>query len=67
MMLFTSNDYRGRELLEMDNIKLNELFTSYTTFDNYRFYQLIAYLDKVNRAINHLGFTFQYPYNVYKQ
>ncbi|MCW3789882.1 hypothetical protein OM075_25805, partial [Marinilabiliaceae bacterium AAT] len=66
MKLFKASDYRFKELLEMDNAKLKELFTSHTTIDNGRFSQLMEYFDKVNQARNHPGFTFQYHYNQYK-
>jgi hypothetical protein len=67
MKLFKASDYGFNELLNMDNAKLIELFTSHTTIDNNRFGQLMLYFDKVNQARNHPGFTFQYHYNEYKQ
>ncbi len=67
MKLFNGSEYRFKELLEMDNSKLKELFTSYTTIDNDRFSQLMDYFDKVNQARNHPGFTFQYHYKEYSR
>lgn len=66
MKLFNASDYSFDALLQLDNPKLKELFTSHTTIDNHRFEQLMLYFDKVNQARNHPGFTFQYHYNEYK-
>lgn len=64
---FNACEYRFKELLSMDNAKLQELFTSHTTIDNNRFKQLMQYFDKMNQARNHPGFTFQHHYIQYKQ
>ena len=67
MKLFSASDYNFDELLQLDNPKLKELFTSHTTIDNHRFELLMVYFDQVNQARNHPGFTFQYHYNEYQQ
>ncbi len=67
MKLFKACDYSFDELLRMENIQLDELFTSHTTINNSRYEKLMIYFDKVNQSRNHPGFTFQYHYNEYKE
>ncbi len=64
---FKASDYSLRELLKMDNSRLKELFTAYTTIDNERYNQLMLYFDKVNQSRNHPGFTFQFHYHEYQR
>lgn len=67
MRLFKASNYSFTELLDMDNSKLKELFTSHTTINNQRYEQLMLFFDKVNQARNYPGFTFLHHYNEYKQ
>lgn len=62
-----SGKHACKELLELDNGELQELFTSHTTIKNDRYNELMLYFEKVNAARNHPGFTFIYHYNEYKQ
>jgi predicted transcriptional regulator len=66
MQLFNAGDHTFEELLQMDNSKLNELFTSHTTINNNRYDELMSYFEKVNQARNHPGFTFQFHYEEYR-
>lgn len=59
--------YSCKELLELDNKELQEIFTSHTTIKNDRYNELMLYFEKVNAARNHPGFTFIFHYNEYKQ
>ncbi len=67
MKLFKACDYSFEDLLSMESIQLEELFTSHTTIDNSRYENLMKYFDKVNAGRNHPGFTFHYHYNEYKK
>jgi predicted transcriptional regulator len=67
MQLFNAGDHTFEELLQMDNSKLNELFTSHTTINNNRYDELMSYFEKVNQARNHPGFTFQFHYVILLQ
>ena len=66
MKLFKACEYELKELLEMDNATLCELFPSYTTINNDRYNELMLYFEKVNVARNHPGFTFLFHYNEYR-
>ncbi|MBF6598318.1 MAG: helix-turn-helix domain-containing protein [Fermentimonas sp.] len=62
---FNSSGYSIGELLNFDESRLNELFTSKTTIDVSRHDDLMLYLEHINAARSHPGFTFQYHYNDY--
>ena len=62
---FTSSGYSISQLLSFDEIRLSELFTSKTTIDTSRHDDLMRYLERINAARSHPGFTFQYHYNDY--
>ena len=62
---FNSSGFSIGELLNFDEIRLNELFTSKTTIDTNRHDDLMRYFERINAARNHPGFTFQYHYNEY--
>ena len=62
---FNSSGYSIGELLNFDERRLNELFTSKTTIDVSRHDDLMLYLEHINAARSHPGFTFQYHYNDY--
>ncbi len=62
---FNSSGYSIDELINLDESRLNELFTSKTTIDTSRHNDLMRYLEQVNAARSHPGFTFQYHYNDY--
>jgi len=55
-----------KELLELDNAALEALFPSATTIKNDRYDQLMRFFEKVNRAREPPGFTFQHHHRVYK-
>lgn len=62
---FNSSGYNIGELLNFDENRLNELFTGKTTIDTSRHDDLMRYLERINAARSHPGFTFQYHYNDY--
>lgn len=62
---FNSSGYSISQLLSFDEIRLSELFTSKTTIDTSRHDDLMRYLERINAARSHPGFTFQYHYNDY--
>ena len=66
MQLFVSSELALKDLIELDEASLRELFPSKTTIDNARFNDLMQYFDQVNLARNHPGFTFLYHYTEYK-
>lgn len=55
-----------KELLQLDNAKLEVLFPITTTIKNDRYDQLMRFFEKVNKAREHPGFTFQYHHQLYK-
>jgi len=61
-----ASEYSLDELLNMDNPRLEELFTSHTTLVNHRYDELMTWFDKVNQQRNHPGFTFYYHYQEYR-
>ena len=63
---FTACDKTMKELLQLDEAALKELFSSRTTIDNERYNRLMQYFDKVNLARNYKGFTFRYHYLEYE-
>ncbi len=63
--LAKASDYSIKELLLMDNHKLDELFTAHTTLITDRFNELMIWFEKVNQQRNHPGFTFTYHYHEY--
>lgn len=67
MSLFSSSDVPLKELLELDEASIRELFPIKTTINNDRFDTLMKYFEKVNLARNYPGFTFLYHYNEYKK
>lgn len=56
-----------KELLQMDNAILEAHHPSSTTIKNERYDQLMRFFEKVNRAREHPGFTFQYHHKLYKE
>lgn len=66
LQMFNACDKSKKELLELDEASLAELFSSKTTINNKRFDELMGYFEKVNLARNHPGFTFLYHYQEYK-
>lgn len=64
---FKASEHSFEELLSFDNTALNDLFTSHTTIDTERQDALMRYFEKVNKARNHPGFTFQYHYLEYSE
>jgi transposase len=67
MHLFQGCKYSLQELLDLDQVSFNALFSSHTTIKNHRYNELMLYFEKVNRARNHPGFTFLHHYHQYKQ
>lgn len=65
MQQFAASDVSFRELIELDEPSLQELFPSKTTIINRRHAALMAYFDKVNLARSHPGFTFLHHYQEY--
>ncbi|HYQ59078.1 MAG TPA: IS21 family transposase, partial [Draconibacterium sp.] len=66
MHLFRGCKHSLEELLKLDPVSFNNLFSSHTTIKNDRYNQLMLYFEKVNHARNHPGFTFLHHYNEYK-
>lgn len=66
VQLFTACDKKMKELLELEEPALKELFSSKTTINNQRYNQLMQYFEKVNLARNYKGFTFRYHYLEYE-
>lgn len=64
--LFESCDIELRELLELSEASLQELFPVKTTIQNERFDALMKYFEKVNLARNYPGFTFLYHHKEYE-
>ena len=64
---FMGSKYSIDELLNFDDHKLEELFTHKTTLDTDRQDELMKYFERVNKAHNHPGFTFQYHYHEYSR
>ncbi len=62
---FNSSGYSTGELLNFEETRLNELFTSKTTIDTSRHDDLMRYIERIKAARSHPGFTFQYHYNEY--
>lgn len=67
MNQFDASDRPLEELRELDNAKLEAHFPSATTIKNRRYDQLMLYFEKLNRAREHPGFTFQYHHQQYKE
>lgn len=67
MGLFKAGGLALKELLELDNSSLCELFPAHTTIHNPRYNELMEYFEKVNQARNHPGFTFLFHYQEYKE
>ena len=63
--LFKASDYSPKELLDMEESRLKELFPSSTTIDNDRYNELMRYFERINQARHHPGFTFQFHYREY--
>lgn len=64
---FVASEHSMEELLDFDVEALDELFTSHTTVNTKRLDDLMVYFEKVNKARNHPGFTFQHHYHEYAQ
>jgi transposase len=67
MKRFSASEHALEKLLDFDIEALDKLFTSYTTIDTKRLDDLMVYFEKVNKARDHPGFTFQYHYHEYAQ
>lgn len=65
MKLFAGSEYSFEELLQFDHATLAELFSSHTTVDIVRHNDLMKYLEGVNKANGHPGFTFLFHYQQY--
>ena len=63
MKRFSASEHALEKLLDFDIEALDKLFTSYTTIDTKRLDDLMVYFEKVNKARDHPGFTFQYHYH----
>ena len=57
MRLFKASDYGLKKLLGFDNASLQKLFPSHTTIDNTRYAALMAYFEKVNKALPFVFFS----------
>ncbi|HKK59251.1 MAG TPA: IS21 family transposase [Salinivirga sp.] len=66
MRYFKACDYSLKELLEMDEPSLKELFPSHTTIVNERYDELMQFFEKEKMAREHPGFTFLHHYLNYK-
>lgn len=66
MHQFVASDIPLKELLELDDASLTELFPAKTSINNARYDQLMQYFEKVNESRSHPGFTFLYHYYEYK-
>ena len=64
--LFKSSDLSLKELLALDNARLEELFSSKTTIDNERFSTLMSFFETMRNERHHPGFTLQYHYELYR-
>jgi len=50
MQLLVSSELELKELIELDEASLRELFPAKTTFDNARFNDWMQYFDQINLA-----------------
>lgn len=66
MRQFKSSSLDFRELLELDEGSLKELFPARTTILNPRYDELMRFFEHMQQDRHHPGFTFQYHYNQYK-
>ena len=66
MRQFKASGVPLKELLELDDASIEDLFPGKTTINNPRFAELMKYFDKVDLARNHPGFTFLYHYHEYR-
>ena len=65
--LFKVSEYSFKELLSFDIGKLESLFPSRTTIKNPRYDELMRYLESIDKARHHTGFTFLYHYQQYTE
>ncbi len=65
MQRFTVCKKTMKELLQLEEPALKELFSIKTTIDNDRYKQLMQYFNNVNLARNYKGSTFRYHYLEY--
>lgn len=65
LRLFKASNYKLKELLEFDSLKLERLFPAHTTINNERYNELMSYFNKMNSQLNKVGFTYSYHYAVY--
>lgn len=63
---FKASEYSFKELLAIENEKLEELFTTHTTIDNERYSELTSYFGTMQEHRNHPGFTLLHHYTEYK-
>lgn len=67
IQLFRDCEWSMEELLQFDNSDLEIHFPMRSTIDNDRYDALMQYFEKINKARNHPGFTFQFHYIEYKE
>ena len=67
MRQFKASGLDFRELLDLDDGSLKELFPARTTILNPRYDELMCFFEQMQQDRHHPGFTFQYHYNQYKQ
>jgi len=65
--LFNLSPYSLYELLELDDAKLAELFSSKTTIDNNRYSDLMEYFTKSHLDKKATGFTLDFHYQEYRE
>jgi hypothetical protein len=67
MRQFKSSELDFKELLELDEGSLQELFPARTTIANPRHDELMRFFEQMHQERHHPGFTLQYHYYQYKQ
>jgi len=67
MRQFKSSELDFKELLELDEGSLQELFPARTTIANPRYDELMRFFEQMHQERHHPGFTLQYHYYQYKQ
>ena len=67
MRQFKASGLDFRELLDLDDGNLKDLFPARTTILNPRYGELMRFFEQMQQDRHHPGFTFQYHYNQYRQ
>lgn len=65
MNQFIGTGINLKELMELDEADLRELFSSKSTINNTRYDELMRYFEQLKTETNRVGFTFLYHYNNY--